>query len=63
MLLLGHLTSFQFLLMVHFGPFASIFVNFESFCSILVHFARFTSIELSQYWTSLVNLVNVGILL
>ena len=23
--------SFQFLLMIHFGPFASIFVNFELF--------------------------------
>ena len=54
-LLLGHFASFQFLLMIHFSPFASIFVNFlliilsdfDPFSLIfMIHFGPFAS-----FWT------------
>ena len=47
--------SFQFLLMIHFGLFASVFVNFESFWAILIHFHSFLLIHFgpfASFWTT-----------
>ena len=45
--------SFQFFLMIHFGPFGSIFVNFELFWVILIHFHSFL-------WFILIHLLHFG---